>query len=71
MSEPSGKETLSRNAIHALIQPLTTISGYAEILCRKLPEGSEEHKFAETILAEATRLTKLINELRDEKELNS
>ncbi len=56
---------------HELNQPLTTISGSAQLLTRKgLPQEMEERARA-TILAETRRLARLVQDLTDASELAS
>jgi len=50
-------------AAHQMNQPLTSICGYAEMLKRRFPEGTPERRFADTIFAEADRLSGLIKGL--------
>jgi signal transduction histidine kinase len=53
--------------IHEIIQPLTSITGYADLMRRRFPEGSLEREYAEMILHEAARLMKIIEEIREKK----
>ncbi|MBI5529470.1 MAG: response regulator [Deltaproteobacteria bacterium] len=50
-------------AAHQMNQPLTSISGYAEMLKRRFPEGTPERRYADTIYAEADRLSGFIKSL--------
>ncbi|MFA6032355.1 MAG: histidine kinase dimerization/phospho-acceptor domain-containing protein [Myxococcota bacterium] len=50
---------------HELKQPLTAIMGYAELLKRKLAEGTTEHRYAENIFRESERLLEMIKGLNE------
>jgi signal transduction histidine kinase len=52
-----------RTIAHELNQPLTSIMGYAEMLRRRLPGGSAEHRYAGTIFSEAERLAAIVKRL--------
>lgn len=54
-----------RDYMHSMSQPLTAIMGYAEMLTRRLPAGSNERHFAERILAESERLTGMLTSLSE------
>lgn len=48
---------------HELNQPLTSIMGYAEMLKRRLPAGSADRRYAETIFTESERLSAIVRRL--------
>jgi len=52
-----------RAIAHELNQPLTSIMGYAEMLKRRLADGSPERRFADTIHSESERLSVIIRRL--------
>ncbi len=53
------------NVSHELKTPLTSISGYAETLLAERPEAEVERRFLETILANARRMQRLVDDLLD------
>jgi len=58
------------NVSHELKTPLTSIAGYAETLAAEAAE-SEAKRFAETILANATRMQRLVDDLLDLSRIES
>ena len=48
---------------HELKNPLVSIGGFARRLGKKLPSGSAEWEYAETIVREVKRLEKLLTEI--------
>lgn len=53
------------NVSHELKTPLTSISGYAETLLAERPDAPTERQFLETILANAHRMQRLVDDLLD------
>jgi len=53
------------NVSHELKTPLTSISGYAETLLAERPDAVTERQFLETILANAHRMQRLVDDLLD------
>lgn len=53
------------NVSHELKTPLTSISGYAETLLADRPDEKTERQFLETILANAHRMQRLVDDLLD------
>lgn len=53
------------NVSHELKTPLTSISGYAETLLAERPDAATERQFLETILANAHRMQRLVDDLLD------
>jgi two-component system, OmpR family, phosphate regulon sensor histidine kinase PhoR len=53
------------NVSHELKTPLTSIAGYAETLAAETAAESQAHRFAETILSNARRMQRLVDELLD------
>jgi len=53
------------NVSHELKTPLTSISGYAETLLADRPDERTERQFLETILANAHRMQRLVDDLLD------
>jgi two-component system, OmpR family, phosphate regulon sensor histidine kinase PhoR len=53
------------NVSHELKTPLTSIAGYAETLAAETVAESQAHRFAETILSNARRMQRLVDELLD------
>lgn len=54
---------LAGTAAHELNQPLTSVIGYAELLQRKLEDGSPEHHAAEVIVREAERMADIVRKI--------
>lgn len=54
---------LAGTAAHELNQPLTSVMGYAELLKRKLDDGSAEHRAATTIEHEAERMADIVRKI--------
>jgi signal transduction histidine kinase len=50
-------------AAHEFRTPITTISGYAQLLKSKMKQESSEKRWVEEIFRETQRLTRLVNEL--------
>ena len=59
------------NVSHELKTPLTSIVGYAETLAAADTAGSEAGRFAETILANARRMQRLVDDLLDLSRIES
>jgi two-component system phosphate regulon sensor histidine kinase PhoR len=53
------------NVSHELKTPLTSISGYAETLLAERPDERTERQFLETILTNAHRMQRLVDDLLD------
>ncbi len=53
------------NVSHELRTPLTSISGYAETLLTDPPDADTSRRFIETILANARRMQRLVDDLLD------
>jgi two-component system sensor histidine kinase HydH len=54
---------MSTSIAHEIKNPLTSIGGFARRLDRTVPEGSQEKKYAETIIKEVSRLERILNDL--------
>lgn len=54
---------LVANVSHELRTPLTSITGYVETLLEDLDENSTEHEFLNTVLKNATRMNRLVEDL--------
>jgi signal transduction histidine kinase len=59
------------NVSHELKTPLTSIAGYAETLAGESAPDSQTHKFAETILGNARRMQRLVEDLLDLSRIES
>jgi signal transduction histidine kinase len=59
------------NVSHELKTPLTSISGYAETLLAERPEEAVERQFLQTILANAQRMQRLVDDLLDLSRIES
>ena len=59
------------NVSHELKTPLTSISGYAETLLAERPDEATERQFLETILANAHRMQRLVDDLLDLSRIES
>ena len=59
------------NVSHELKTPLTSIAGYAETLAAEAAAGSQAKQFAETILANARRMQRLVDDLLDLSRIES
>lgn len=57
------RKEFSANVSHELKTPLTSISGYAEIMKSGLVKPEDMNRFAETIYHEASRLIKLVEDI--------
>jgi len=57
------RKEFSANVSHELKTPLTSISGYAEIMKSGLVKSEDMNQFAETIYHEASRLIKLVEDI--------
>jgi two-component system phosphate regulon sensor histidine kinase PhoR len=53
------------NVSHELKTPLTSISGYSETLLGESPDSETTHRFLSTILANARRMQRLVDNLLD------
>jgi signal transduction histidine kinase len=53
------------NVSHELKTPLTSISGYAETLLADTPDAETNHRFLTTILDNARRMQRLVDDLLD------
>lgn len=56
---------------HEFRTPITTISGYAQLLKSKIKTDSPEKKWSEEIYIESQRLTRLVNELLEVNRISS
>jgi PAS domain S-box-containing protein len=54
---------LAGAAAHELNQPLTSVMGYAELLRRRLDEGTPQHHAAEIIVSEAERMAEIVRKI--------
>lgn len=54
---------MAANLAHELKNPLITIGGFAGRLLKLLPEDTREHRYADTIVSESTRLEKMLAEI--------
>lgn len=54
---------LAGAAAHELNQPLTSVLGYAELICRRLDEASPIRAAAATILGEAERMAEIVRKI--------
>jgi PAS domain S-box-containing protein len=54
---------LAGAAAHELNQPLTSVSGYAQLLLRRLPEGSQHAAELRVILGEAERMAEIVRKI--------
>ncbi|MFO0586854.1 MAG: PAS domain S-box protein [Polyangiaceae bacterium] len=54
---------LAGAAAHELNQPLTSVSGYAQLILRRLPEGSPHAEELRVILAEADRMAEIVRKI--------
>ncbi len=59
------------NVSHELKTPLTSISGYAETLLGELPDQETTRRFLGTILANARRMQRLVDDLLDLSRIES
>jgi signal transduction histidine kinase len=59
------------NVSHELKTPLTSISGYAETLLAERPGEETERRFLQTILANAHRMQRLVDDLLDLSRIES
>jgi two-component system phosphate regulon sensor histidine kinase PhoR len=59
------------NVSHELKTPLTAITGYAETLAAESPAGTQAAGFAETIVANARRMQRLVDDLLDLSRIES
>ena len=59
------------NVSHELKTPLTSIAGYAETIAAESEAGSTAHRFAGTILANAKRMHRLVEDLLDLSRIES
>ena len=50
---------------HEFRTPLTTIKGYAQMLCLKLADNPQDQRFAANIDGQVSRLTRMVNDLLD------
>lgn len=53
---------LTAGVVHELRNPVSVISGWAELLARRLPEGDERRAQAEAIVAEAEALERTVSQ---------
>ncbi|MCC6553892.1 MAG: PAS domain S-box protein [Polyangiaceae bacterium] len=54
---------LAGAAAHELNQPLTSVLGYAQLICRRLDEASPIQAAAATILSEAERMAEIVRKI--------
>ena len=59
------------NVSHELKTPLTSIAGYAETLAAEAGADGQTHRFAETILGNARRMQRLVDDLLDLSRIES
>jgi len=59
------------NVSHELKTPLTSIAGYAETLATEEPDKARARKFADTILSNAQRMQRLVDDLLDLSRIES
>jgi two-component system phosphate regulon sensor histidine kinase PhoR len=59
------------NVSHELKTPLTSISGYAETLLAERPDAETERQFLQTILGNARRMQRLVDDLLDLSRIES
>jgi len=59
------------NVSHELKTPLTSIAGYAETLAGEAAADVQTHRFAETILGNARRMQRLVDDLLDLSRIES
>jgi len=75
VSELRRLETVRRdfvaNVSHELKTPLTSISGYAETLLGETPDDATVHRFLGTILSNARRMQRLVDDLLDLSRIES
>jgi len=57
------RKEFSANVSHELKTPLTSISGYAELISKKIAKKEDVPRFAEMIHTEATRLLQVIEDI--------
>jgi PAS domain S-box-containing protein len=54
---------LAGTTAHELNQPLTSIMAYAELLRRKLPDGTPEHRASERMVQETERMADIVRKI--------
>jgi two-component system sensor histidine kinase HydH len=54
---------MAANLVHELKNPIITIGGFAGRLLKGLPDGSREHRYADTIVKEVCRLEKMLSDI--------
>ncbi|MEM6954155.1 MAG: PAS domain S-box protein [Myxococcota bacterium] len=54
---------LAGTAAHELNQPLTSVMAYAELLARKLEDGTPEHRAAKVMYREADRMADIVRKI--------
>jgi PAS domain S-box-containing protein len=54
---------LAGAAAHELNQPLTSVMGYAELLRRRLEQGTPQHHAADIIVSEAERMAEIVRKI--------
>ena len=59
------------NVSHELKTPLTSIAGYAETLTAEVGAGTQSERFAQTILSNARRMQRLVDDLLDLSRIES
>jgi len=59
------------NVSHELKTPLTSIAGYAETLTAEVGAGTQSEQFAQTILSNARRMQRLVDDLLDLSRIES
>src|SRR5207248_6595891 len=59
------------NVSHELKTPLTSIAGYAETLTGEVAAGTQSEQFAQTILGNARRMQRLVDDLLDLSRIES
>jgi signal transduction histidine kinase len=62
------REELVSMIAHDLASPLTTLRGYAQLLARPHMPSSERERATRIIISESTRMTRLVQDLLDNRE---
>jgi len=51
---------MAASVAHEIRNPLNSISGFAQLLCERIPEEDRRHKFAEIIVDETKRIERIV-----------
>lgn len=70
-SEQDMRQEFTANVTHELKTPLTTISGYAEMIANGMARPNDVKPFAEKIHAESSRMLMLVNDILELSRLDS